>query len=461
MAAEWFWKISGKELGPLSSLQLKAMAEKGRLKPEHPVRQGAEGAWVPAGRVKGLFAQEVSPAAVSDSTDVPVAKPLEKAAAKPGAKARPAPRRAVKPADLPVAQAAPQPPAASAVPRARATAAPPAASKPASTGAPAANPLGIVTEAGTPAARLTGRGGARTTSPRRKQKQKLITVALLGVLVVGLAVAGIVLIVVTNRSEESSKKPGEQAADAVKGDGKDELPEEPGEREPKPSDKPARSEWYDASKKSITRGDVTVKILSARVAVPRLVRPTGTPTRPKDKKAYLHVTIELRNANRTKKLEYKSWSTLGRSVSLTDNHGNPYFMKSYRGAVLEGQLESESIYPTEAIQDLLLFQAPVENAKYLRLELPARAFGKGEPLRFEIPKEMILTADEEPPQDPADGGDPADGEDSQSNDDGGRETPGPAPDTDKPGDGDKGPDNEEPSLEDDYPDLFPDRDKKD
>ena len=55
MSADWFCKIGEKKIGPLNGQQLKTIVAKGQLKPEHLVRRGSEGPWVPAGRIKGLF----------------------------------------------------------------------------------------------------------------------------------------------------------------------------------------------------------------------------------------------------------------------------------------------------------------------------------------------------------------------------------------------------------------------
>ena len=58
-------------------------------------------------------------------------------------------------------------------------------------------------------------------------------------------------------------------------------------------------------------------------------------------------------------------------------------------APIIGQVQSESVYPGKSIDDLLVFELPVEKAKYLRLELPASAFhGEGK-LRIQIPADMI------------------------------------------------------------------------
>ena len=58
MAADWYFKISGEEVGPLSARQLRVMAEQGKLTPTDEIRQGIGGAWVAAGRIKGLFSEK-------------------------------------------------------------------------------------------------------------------------------------------------------------------------------------------------------------------------------------------------------------------------------------------------------------------------------------------------------------------------------------------------------------------
>jgi len=55
MATQWYVESGGKEHGPLSPAELRAMAEQGRITGSTRVRQGTDGAWVAAHRVKGLF----------------------------------------------------------------------------------------------------------------------------------------------------------------------------------------------------------------------------------------------------------------------------------------------------------------------------------------------------------------------------------------------------------------------
>jgi hypothetical protein len=55
MASEWYFEVTGKQIGPVSSGGLLALARRGTVTYDTPVRKGPDGKWVPAKRVKGLF----------------------------------------------------------------------------------------------------------------------------------------------------------------------------------------------------------------------------------------------------------------------------------------------------------------------------------------------------------------------------------------------------------------------
>ena len=55
MASQWYCQLMGTELGPFTSQQLIEMARSHRLMPDDSVKKGADGAWVAAHSVKGLF----------------------------------------------------------------------------------------------------------------------------------------------------------------------------------------------------------------------------------------------------------------------------------------------------------------------------------------------------------------------------------------------------------------------
>jgi hypothetical protein len=54
MASEWFYQVMGEQVGPLSSAELLALAQRGSITYDTPVRKGTNGNWGSAARVKGL-----------------------------------------------------------------------------------------------------------------------------------------------------------------------------------------------------------------------------------------------------------------------------------------------------------------------------------------------------------------------------------------------------------------------
>ncbi len=85
MAAAWFIRSNGKVHGPLDSAKLKQLVAAGKIDQTSEVAQNENGPWVPAGRVKGLFAQPDIPAAppppietAATTPAVPQAKPSHK-----------------------------------------------------------------------------------------------------------------------------------------------------------------------------------------------------------------------------------------------------------------------------------------------------------------------------------------------------------------------------------------------
>lgn len=61
MANNWYVKVMGEEVGPMSDSQLREMAAKRQLTADDVVRQGQSDNWVSAARVRGLFQQSTAP----------------------------------------------------------------------------------------------------------------------------------------------------------------------------------------------------------------------------------------------------------------------------------------------------------------------------------------------------------------------------------------------------------------
>jgi len=63
MAAEWFYQVMGQQLGPVSAVELRALANAGTVQPDTLVRKGTDGCWVWAEKVQGVFRPSGSRAA--------------------------------------------------------------------------------------------------------------------------------------------------------------------------------------------------------------------------------------------------------------------------------------------------------------------------------------------------------------------------------------------------------------
>ena len=69
--AQWYCRLMGDELGPLTSAQLLEMARGHKITPEDYVRKGADGNWVGAYRVKGLFDEDSTASGITKMAAAP------------------------------------------------------------------------------------------------------------------------------------------------------------------------------------------------------------------------------------------------------------------------------------------------------------------------------------------------------------------------------------------------------
>lgn len=105
----WYFQTLGQELGPVPLSELVAMVERGDLNPADVIRLGADGQWVAAGEIEGLFANraQTAPSPANRSAVRQAATPAPRSAAvQTAATPQPAvPQRqpAVVPASAPVA----------------------------------------------------------------------------------------------------------------------------------------------------------------------------------------------------------------------------------------------------------------------------------------------------------------------------------------------------------------------
>jgi hypothetical protein len=74
MGSQWLYEVMGDEVGPISSVELRNLAQRGTVTRDTPVRQAPDGDWILAERVQGLFPESNEP---PRPMQVAVATPVE------------------------------------------------------------------------------------------------------------------------------------------------------------------------------------------------------------------------------------------------------------------------------------------------------------------------------------------------------------------------------------------------
>lgn len=128
---------------------------------------------------------------------------------------------------------------------------------------------------------------------------------------------------------------------------------------------------------SVKIGDVSVDVVDYGVGKVSLVRMGGDKSQSVEE--FLWVRVRLTNNSDTRKINYRTWRGAGFSVgndvaTATDDFDNALKRIGFgltttpENAVEHG----DSIYPGKAIEDLLVFERPVDKAKGVKIELPRR-----------------------------------------------------------------------------------------
>jgi hypothetical protein len=200
--------------------------------------------------------------------------------------------------------------------------------------------------------------------------------------VAGLAIAIYVIVqsqgIVKNRPSEMDK-----AVELLAGDSRTTVRQNP-----------VAVQWTDASRQPVSRGDIMVKVLSAVIGKVQVVSANGEAW---TRDPALAITVSLENNGKIRTVDYTSWSlgaAKNEAPELKDDLARGYRMKSktaFKNYSVQGQLSKTSVAPGGKIQDVLVFASPDANAKvkFLRLSLPASAFGEKGTLNFEVPIAMI------------------------------------------------------------------------
>ena len=157
--------------------------------------------------------------------------------------------------------------------------------------------------------------------------------------------------------------------------------------------------WYDASKEAILIGDIEVRITKVVIGKVVSVGIMGD-SEHKSQDDYLLVYLSVHNNNPHKKHDVRSWchnlyygtTSNNEAITLVDNYDNTYD-RSFTldtNNLKEGYI-SASLYPNKSIDDLVVFEVPVDGIEYLRLKLSVKWVDNKEEgfYRFQIPASMI------------------------------------------------------------------------
>jgi hypothetical protein len=389
---EWFCEIAGREIGPLSAQQLRAMAGKGQILPSDCVRRGAQGAWVLARQVKGLLPPPAMPL-VS-----PLRAPTEGRSGERQSTASPLPlgegqgvRVVGQVGNL--SQGGPHP---NPLPKGEGTGDEDIGSVPEmfvpepATDAPGAFSFDIDRASIASEFRAQRNVGIPVLSDlkrRQRQDRKKALIGLLAAGLVALLAASLILSLRTNDQE-----PGKTGIENVAREARAEKaapkatensPRESAVGADKRAAKPASvANWVDASTSPAVVGDVSVKIALVAKAPSHSGRAD---------EGWLLIAVEVRNLGATRKVDFAGWTRDGiaQGARLTDNFGNPYRPKPIGRVSVAGQGPPMSIYPNKSGREVLAFEPPIEKVEFLRLELSAVAFGNEDVVRLRIPAKMI------------------------------------------------------------------------
>jgi hypothetical protein len=154
----------------------------------------------------------------------------------------------------------------------------------------------------------------------------------------------------------------------------------------------SQADWVDASQEAVQIGDVRVRLVSAAIGAVEL-RDSKGKKRPSEKCLILKVRVSNAGAERVVHFEswYKPASLAENPVPLLqDSRGKSYSLKFFPAdAEAVGRVTHATLTPAKKVEDLLIFKELPDRVDFLRLELPASAFGSSGVVRMQIPGRMV------------------------------------------------------------------------
>jgi len=152
-------------------------------------------------------------------------------------------------------------------------------------------------------------------------------------------------------------------------------------------------DWVDASANAVKRGDVRVEIVSVGIGPVELKRQSSALS---SAERYLMIRLRVSYEGIVfQQIPYEPWADRADSPSkhppiLSDDQGHTYAQKTFVSDwKVIGRAEVDALNPGHQVKEVLVYPVPARNVEYLRLTLPASAFGLPGVFRFQIPRNMI------------------------------------------------------------------------
>src|SRR5438874_4500931 len=151
-------------------------------------------------------------------------------------------------------------------------------------------------------------------------------------------------------------------------------------------------EWVDASANAVQMNDLRVRVLGVRSGNVEL-ESQGKQTFSTEKYLAIRLAVSLEGIV-FQQIPYAPWADAANAPSkhspiLTDNLERPYPQKTFAGRKIVGRADRNFLTPGRLVNEVLIFPVPPAKVEYLRLKLPASAFGGAGEFRFQIPRSMV------------------------------------------------------------------------
>lgn len=152
----------------------------------------------------------------------------------------------------------------------------------------------------------------------------------------------------------------------------------------------ARLRWVNATEEA-ELGPVVIRVTKAEIGHARVVGPGGKIGRFRDPCVVL--TLEITCPEGASEFSYPGLQSVREAAPiLQDEKGRVLSAKRVVGVRFEGEAEPAVLRPGQTVSDVLVFDAPGDDFRSLRLSVPGEIFGVQGGVGFIIPREMIADA---------------------------------------------------------------------